>query len=124
MANPGPNIVAESATRASAIVAVAVTPAQVNANTIVEQDVTVTGVAAGDFVSVMHAATGNATAVCGCRVKSSNTVAVTYCNTSAGNLTPDAGTYYFLVIRPYPSAQSTFMTGTSVANTGSIPLST
>lgn len=119
-----PNIVSESVIRASAIVGVSVTPAEVAANTIAEQDFTVTGVAAGDFVSVAHAATGNATAVCGCRVKSANTVAVTFCNTSAGALTPGAGTYLFQVIRPYPSAQSTFMTGSSVANTGPIPLAT
>lgn len=124
MSNPGPNIVATSATRAEAIVAVAVTPASVVKATAAEQDVTVTGVAVGDYVTVMPAPTGNATIVGACRVKETNTVAVQYANPTAGDLAPDAGTYYFHIIRPYPSAQSTFMTGTSEANVGQIPLST
>lgn len=119
-----PNIVSESVTRASAIVAVSVTPSNMNGVVAQEQDVTVPGVAVGDYVTVNPAATGNATAVGACRVKSANTVAIMYLNPGAGNLTPGSGTYYFHIIRPYPSAQSTFMTGSSVANTGPIPLAT
>ena len=124
MSNPGPNIVTESTIRGQAIVSVSVTPSSVAAATAAEQDVTVTGVAVGDFVNVNPAATGNATAVGSCRVKSANTVAIQYINPTAGALTPGSGTYYFHVIRPYPSAQSTFMTGSSVSNVGNIPLST
>jgi len=124
MSNPGPNIVAESAARAEAVVAVSLTPAEVATVVCAEQDFTVTGVAVGDFVQVNPPAIANAVSCVGARVKSANTVTLIFCNPKATGATPASGTYTFHIIRPYPSAQSSFMSGTSVANTGGIPLST
>lgn len=119
-----PNIISESVLRADAIVSVSFTPANVTTATCAEQDVTVTGVAVGDYVTVNPPAIANAIACCGARVKAANTVAVLFSNPTGSTAAPGAGTYTFRITRPYPSAQSTFMTGSSVSNTGPIPLAT
>ena len=124
MANPGPNIVAESLTRGEAVIAVSFSAAQVGAATTAEQTVTVSGVAVGDFVSVNPPANTKATAVAGARVTAANTVGITFVNPTAGALTPDAGTYLIRVVRPYPSATVTTDFGvTKPLNSGPIPLS-
>ena len=125
MANPGPNIVAESLTRGEAVIAVSFTAAEVAAATAAEQTITVNGVAVGDFVSVNAPANTKKTAVAGARVTAANTVGLMFVNPTAGALTPDAGTYLIRVIRPYPSAALTTDFGvTKPINAGPIPLST
>lgn len=124
MANPGPNIVAESLTRGEAVIAVSFSAASVGAATAAEQTVTVSGVAVGDFVSVNPPANTKATAVASARVTAANTVGITFVNPTAGALTPDAGTYLIRVVRPYPSAAVTTDFGvTKPLNSGPIPLS-
>lgn len=77
-----------------------VTPASVGAAVSAEQAVTVPGAAPGDVVLVAPAATGNATSVGGiARVSAANTVQVPYVNTTAGALTPGAGSYTFIILR-------------------------
>lgn len=63
-----------------------------------EQDVTVPGVAAGDVViGFQPPAMGVAVLCGGARVKAANTIAVTFCNPTAGALNPTEGVYDFLV---------------------------
>lgn len=125
MANPGPNIVAESLQRGEAVVSVSFTAAEVGAATSAEQTVTITGVLAGDQVSVSCPANTKAAVCTGARVSASNTVALRFVNPTAGALTPDAGTYLLRITRPYPAASTVTDFGvTDVMNAGAIPLST
>ncbi len=74
------------------------TPASVAANLTAEQDLTVAGVVAGDvIVGYQNPAFGNATGIVGMRVKSANTVAMTFVNPTAGALVPGAGVWDILV---------------------------
>lgn len=52
-----------------------------------------------DLVFVMGVATGNATALASARVASATTIALTYCNPTAGALTPAAGVFSVFVVR-------------------------
>lgn len=79
--------------------AVAYTPASVNAATTVEQTVTVPGVKVGDIVQVTPPGFTAGVALTSARVAVVNVVRVTWVNTTAGALTPPAGTYKFLVMR-------------------------
>ena len=125
MANPGPNIVAESLTRGEAVVSVAFTAAEVAAATAAEQTITISGVAVGDMVSVSPPANTKKTAVAGARVSAANTVALMFVNPTAGALTPDAGTYLLRITRPFPAASAVTDFGvTKPMNAGAIPLST
>jgi hypothetical protein len=81
------------------IFSLSLTPAQVAAATSAYQNLTVTGVAVGDFVVCIGDPIANATAVTGAKVASANTVAVSFTNPTAGPLTPTSGTYVFLVGR-------------------------
>lgn len=125
MANPGPNIVAESLVRGEAVIAVSFTAAEVAAATAAEQTITVTGVAVGDMVSVSPPANTKKTACASARVSATNTVALMFVNPTAGALTPDAGTYLIRVTRPFPAASATTDFGVNKPlNAGAIPLST
>lgn len=78
---------------------VAVTPASVAAATTVEQTVTVTGVRPGDQVSVTAPGHVAGIGLGSARVAVNDVVRVTWINTTAGALTPPAGTYTFLWAR-------------------------
>jgi hypothetical protein len=80
-------------------VTVAFTPAITNANINHEQDVTVPGAAVGDIVICNPPAAGVAVTCGACRVKSAGVVALSFSNTSAGNLTHAAGNFVFMLIR-------------------------
>lgn len=120
MSNPGPNIVAVTPIRASAIVSLAVTPVAVLTITTAEQDFTLDGVAVGDFVSVSTTAAQTAgVAIAGARVKSANTISITYVNPTAATKTPAADTYLVQIVRSYPVVTD-FMSA-SPSNYGAIP---
>jgi hypothetical protein len=68
-----------------------ITPASVAAATCAEQSFTVTGLTTADTVFYNPPATGNATSAAQVRVSAANTLAVMYCNPTAGALTPGAG---------------------------------
>lgn len=124
MANPGPNIVAESLTRGQAVVSVSFTAASVAAATCDTQTVTVNGVAVGDAVSVSPPAFATAVAVASATVTAANTISLRFVNPTAGALVPTAGTYLFNITRPYPAASLTTDFGvTKPLNAGAIPLS-
>ena len=90
---------------------VSLTPSAVSANVAAEQAFTITagnnsstlraglGLEAGDFVSVTGPGTGNASALVGARVNSSGQLVLVFENTTAGSLTPAAGTYRVLVVK-------------------------
>lgn len=76
------------------------TPAAVAANTAAEQSVTVTGVRTdmGIYITPPSITAGVAP-VCA-RVSADDTVQVAFVNATAGALTPPAGTYKFVTVRP------------------------
>ncbi len=76
-----------------------VTPASVAANLCAEQTFTVTGLTTADKIFINPVATGNATSAGQVRVSATNTLAVTYCNPTAGALTPAAGAANIVAIR-------------------------
>lgn len=75
---------------------VTITPAEVATIVAAHQAHTVAGVDADDVcVFCQAAATGNASGFCSARVSAANQVTLTFTNPTAGNLTPDPGTYIF-----------------------------
>ena len=79
---------------------VTVTPAEVATIVCVVQSITVTGVAVGDnVIGANITPSGNAVGVGLFRVSAANTITGTYCNPTAGALTPAAGPYVFTVLR-------------------------
>ena len=123
MANPGPNIVAESLQRGEAVVTATITPASIAAGASTAFTATVTGVAAGDFVSV-SGDTGVAAYAVGAYVSAANTVKIVINNPSAGALTPSNSTYLVRVTRPFPVASGVTNFGSPAPmNAGAIPLS-
>ncbi len=81
------------------VASVAITPASVGAATTAEQTFTVPGVLPGDYVDVTGV-TQNGVGIGQARVTAANTVGIRFINSTAGALTPTAGTYQFLVVRP------------------------
>jgi hypothetical protein len=79
---------------------VSLTPASVATIVCAAQNFTVTGVAVGDqIIGADITATGNSTSYTYSKVTAANTVSTTYCNPTAGALTPAAGPYIFTVMR-------------------------
>ena len=86
-------------TFAAGVVTVSLTPASVSAATTAEQTFTVPGVRVGDYVDVTGV-TQNGVGIGQARVTAADTVGIRFINATAGALTPTAGTYSFLVVRP------------------------
>lgn len=82
------------------LIAVNLTPASVGAATAAYQNFTVNGLRAGDTVICVDNPISNAVAAVASRCTTANTLAVQFLNPTAGALTPTAGVYRFLVIRP------------------------
>jgi hypothetical protein len=80
------------------MVSVSMTPASVAAATAAYQTLTLAGVSVGDAVLCVTDPINNATALVSARVTAANTVALQFVNPTAGALTPNPGTYVFLVI--------------------------
>jgi hypothetical protein len=83
----------------SQIIAVALTPASVAANTTAEQTFTVNGIQLLDVVQIVKPSIQAGLAIGNVRVTAANTVGITYVNTTAGGLTPTAETYLMMVDR-------------------------
>jgi hypothetical protein len=74
-----------------------------SAATTAEQDITITGVKTGDIVLSVNKPTLSAgLGIANARVKSDDTVAVTFINATAGAIDPAAETYTFVIGRPEP----------------------
>lgn len=75
------------------------TPTSVGAATVAEQTYTVTGLTTADTVEVNPPAIANATGIVGVRVSAADTLAIRWCNPTAGALTPTSGTYRVIAFR-------------------------
>lgn len=74
-----------------------------SAATSAEQDITVTGVLAGDIVLAVNKPSLSAgLGVVNARVKSADTVSITFMNATAGAVDPAAETYTLVIGRPEP----------------------
>lgn len=72
-----------------------------SAATSAEQDITVNGVEVNDIVIAINKPSLNAgLGVVNARVKSANTIAITYMNATAGAIDPAAETYTLVIGRP------------------------
>jgi hypothetical protein len=69
------------------------TPASVAANTTAEQTFTVTGLISGTPVWVNKSSWTSGLGICGVRVSGTNTLAITYCNSTGSAITPPAESY-------------------------------
>lgn len=74
--------------------------ASVSANTSAEQDFTVTGLKAGDFVSVSKPSLSAGLVVGNARVKAADTLSITFGNLTGSPINPAAEAYQILVYRP------------------------
>lgn len=87
--------------KAVMVLSASLTPSSVATITTAEQTGTVTGLVAGDYVTIVDSpARTNAVMWGNARVSAANEISITYVNPTAGSLTPPAGTYKFLVFRP------------------------
>jgi hypothetical protein len=82
------------AIRGFGVLTATLTPSPVLANTIVEQQFTVTGVRAGEVAIVSKPTTQAGLDIMGCRVVSNNLVGITFGNVTAATITPTAGETY------------------------------
>jgi hypothetical protein len=82
------------AIRGFGVLTATLTPSPVLANTIVEQQFTVTGVRAGEVAIVSKPTTQAGLDIMGCRVVSNNLVGITFGNVTAATITPTAGEAY------------------------------
>lgn len=85
-------------------------PASVAADTVAEQDLTVTGLLAGSVVFVNKPTTQAGLGVCGARVKSANTLAIAFLNSSDAAITPTATEAYRVVEFRGPLIQTAALT--------------
>lgn len=104
MSNPGPavdstgSLVSPISNVTEAVVlAVALTPASVAADTSAEQLFNVPGVLASDFISVNAPAATAGVGIVGARAAGAGQVGITYSNSTAAAVTPAAGTYLIKV---------------------------
>ena len=89
------------------IVSASITPAATATITCAEQTFTVTGAKVGDFVMVNPPSITAGVSLTCARVSAANTVALTFCNPTAGSLTAPAGTYVFKFSRPESNVAKT-----------------
>jgi hypothetical protein len=75
------------------------TPASVAAATVADQNLSVTGVEVGDMIVCVQNPIITSVGVIGCKCATAGTVAVTFCNPTAGALVPASGAYVFMVIK-------------------------
>ena len=109
MSNPGPASSVTSNSQSpfsniqqAVVITQTITPGSVGAANAsgTAQTFNVTGVQAGDLIFVSPAATGNATTVGDAFVSAAGQITIGFNNPTAGALTPGAGTYLILVLRP------------------------
>lgn len=110
--NPGPAVTTSTITGSAvsnisqqALLAVALTPAQIAANTTAEQTFTLTGLQVNDYVNVKKPTAQAGMGIVGCRVSAQDTLAITFINATAAGITPTAGeSYQVYVVRPSTAA--------------------
>ncbi len=80
-------------------IVVDVTPVSVDANTVAEQDFTVTGATTKDAVIISPSGTTAGVGLLAARVSAANTVTAAFVNATAGALVPPAGAWKFILIK-------------------------
>jgi hypothetical protein len=75
------------------------TPASVAAAITVEQTFTVTGINSNDIIILNPPSITAGIGIAGVRASAKNTIAITFINTTAGALTPPAGSYNIIAIK-------------------------
>jgi hypothetical protein len=75
------------------------TPGEIAANTTEESDYTIAGVGTGDFVALMKPTHQAGLGIVGVRVKSANTIAITFMNNTGGGITPTDEDLAVLIIK-------------------------
>lgn len=75
------------------------TPASVAANITVEQPFTIIGINSGDIIIVNPPSLKAGIGIAGVRASAKDEISITFINTTAGALTPPAGTYNIVAIR-------------------------
>lgn len=78
------------------VISVALSPAQVAANTTAEQTFTVPGLLVGDYVGVNKPSAQAGLGVAAVRVSAANTLAITFSNNTASPITPTASETYLV----------------------------
>lgn len=89
------------------VISASLTPAEVATITAPTQTFTVSGLKTGDHVDVNPPAQTAGVTLAAARVSAANTLALTFVNPTAGNLTPAAGTYIINVTRPATNVAAT-----------------
>lgn len=99
---PGPANITYGNVSLTMVLSVSMTPTAVGAGVAAEQTFTVNGLQVGDQVSdvSLQAAWTVAIGIVNFRVTAANTLGVSFANSTAGSLTPPAGTYFIEVNRP------------------------
>lgn len=98
---PGPSDISRGNISLSMLLGLVISPASVAANTTVEQTFTLTGVQAGDVVSITKPTTQAGLGIGNARVTAANTVGITFINDTGSPIVPTAGeTYTVEVNRP------------------------
>jgi len=82
------------------LILASLTPASVATITCAEQSFTVNGLKVGDIVMVNPPSITAGVSLTAARVSAANTLTITFCNPTAGSLTPAAGSYAINVMRP------------------------
>lgn len=81
------------------LLSLTLTPASVATIVAAKQTFTVAGLNVGDQVVHLSNPIANAVALTAAEVSAANTLRLTFCNPTAGALTPTTGTYTFLLIK-------------------------
>lgn len=81
-----------------AVISVALSPAEVAANTSAEQTFTVNGLAVGDHVAINKPTAQAGLGIVGARVSAANTLAITFGNFTGAGITPTAGEKYAVLV--------------------------
>ncbi|MBY4730745.1 hypothetical protein K6V90_09395 [Cupriavidus pauculus] len=82
---------------AMGVISVALSPAQVAANTTAEQTFTVPGLKVGDFVDINKPTAQAGLGIAAVRVSAANTLAVSFSNNTASPITPTAAETYLVL---------------------------
>lgn len=82
---------------AMGVISVALSPAQVAANTTSEQTFTVPGLKVGDFVDINKPSAQAGLGIAAVRVSAANTLAIAFSNNTASPITPTAAETYLVL---------------------------
>jgi len=80
------------------VISVTLSPALVGLSTSAEQTFTVNGLQVGDFVSVNKPTAQAGLGIAGARVSAANTLAITFGNFTAADITPTASQVYLVLV--------------------------